>query len=303
MCLWDAGRYVVDDGTVHPLTSYVLNYIKRLFDFLNALPTLFGEEADELAARSSSAPLPSSGLLARATAIGKGFLQDPDVEGKSEAEKRMTVAVTRIFMVLQTNLETKASCYKRKALAQVFMMNNMHYIVKSVRKTPEMLTLLGEEWADRQDDIVEQYCESYRLSSWADAMEYVSAVELDGTAMREKDRAMIKEKFRNFNTRLEELHHEQAQWAVPDPDLRVALRNSIIQLILPSYGMFVEEFPASTFTKYPDKYIKYSPKRVEAMVQDLFENKVKNWYQQEAAYDSTRLSILPRHHKMGFGGK
>jgi hypothetical protein len=40
----------------------------------------------------------------------------------------------KIMQALQNNLEAKAKQYKDPALMHIFLMNNIHYIVKSVRR-------------------------------------------------------------------------------------------------------------------------------------------------------------------------
>jgi exocyst complex protein 7 len=42
--------------------------------------------------------------------------------------------VIRIMSILQTNLDGKSKLYKDPALTQFFLMNNIHYMVKSVRR-------------------------------------------------------------------------------------------------------------------------------------------------------------------------
>lgn len=44
-----------------------------------------------------------------------------------------------------------------QALAAVFMMNNLHYIVKTVESS-EVLTVLGEEWIEQHKDQVPFVC-------------------------------------------------------------------------------------------------------------------------------------------------
>lgn len=53
-------------------------------------------------------------------------------DGDSEAQ--LASVTTRIMQALQTNLDAKSRQYKDPALTQLFMMNNMHYIVRSVRR-------------------------------------------------------------------------------------------------------------------------------------------------------------------------
>ena len=49
-------------------------------------------------------------------------------------EEKLASLTTRIMQALQSNLDGKSKQYKDPALTQLFLMNNMHYIVRSVRR-------------------------------------------------------------------------------------------------------------------------------------------------------------------------
>lgn len=53
---------------------------------------------------------------------------------QNDPEAQLAAVTTRIMQALQTNLDAKSRQYKDPALTQLFMMNNMHYIVRSVRR-------------------------------------------------------------------------------------------------------------------------------------------------------------------------
>ena len=55
-------------------------------------------------------------------------------DGTVDKAPFLTAATKRIMSVLQTNLEGKAKLYKDVALSHLFLMNNIHYMVKSVRR-------------------------------------------------------------------------------------------------------------------------------------------------------------------------
>ena len=52
------------------------------------------------------------------------------VDGKA----RLEAATLRILSVLEENLETKGKLYKDLSQTQFFLMNNKHYIMRSIRK-------------------------------------------------------------------------------------------------------------------------------------------------------------------------
>ncbi|XP_044486368.1 exocyst complex component EXO70A1-like isoform X2 [Mangifera indica] len=126
----DATKTTVFDGTVHPLTSYVINYVKFLFDYQATLKLLF-EEFDE-----------------------------GNPEGQLEA------VTTKIILALHNNLDGKSKQYKDPALTQLFLMNNIHYIVRSVRRS-EAKDVLGDDWVQIHRRIVQQYANQYKRVSWA----------------------------------------------------------------------------------------------------------------------------------------
>ncbi|KAG4394644.1 hypothetical protein GLYMA_20G072700v4 [Glycine max] len=124
----DATKTAVTDGTVHPLTSYVINYVKFLFDYRSTLHQLF-----------------------------------QGIEGDSSQLASVTM---RILQALQTNLDGKSKHYRDPALTHLFLMNNIHYIVRSVRRS-EAKDLLGDDWIQRHRKIVQQHANQYKRNAWA----------------------------------------------------------------------------------------------------------------------------------------
>ncbi|KAM5559342.1 exocyst complex component EXO70A1-like [Rosa sericea] len=237
----DATKTAVLDGTVHPLTSYVINYVKFLFDYQSTLKQLF-QEFDE-----------------------------------AEADAQLTTVTTRIMTALQNNLDGKSKQYKDPALTQLFLMNNIHYIVRSVRRS-EAKDLLGDDWVQIHRRIVQQHANQYKRVSWAKILQCltVQGTNSSGGAAAEStlSRAMVKERFKTFNVQFEELHQRQSQWTIPDSELRESLRLAVAEVLLPAYRSFIKRFgPMIDNGKNPGKYIKFSPEAIESMLNEFFESK------------------------------
>ncbi|MBA0858027.1 hypothetical protein Goshw_020409 [Gossypium schwendimanii] len=243
----DATKTAVLDGTVHPLTSYVINYVKFLFDYKTTLEQLF-QEFEE-----------------------------------SDTEAQLKTLTTRIMEALQTNLDGKSKQYKDPALTQLFLMNNMHYIVRSVRRS-EAKDLLGDDWVQIHRRIVQQHANQYKRISWAKVLQCVTiqgAAPAGGGGILGGDsgsgisRAMVKDRFKNFNAQFEDLHMRQCQWNVPDSELRESLRLAVAEVLLPAYRSFHKRFgqvlPMAESGKNPCKYIKYKPEDLERMLSEFFE--------------------------------
>ncbi|PPS12472.1 hypothetical protein GOBAR_AA08177 [Gossypium barbadense] len=243
----DATKTAVLDGTVHPLTSYVINYVKFLFDYKTTLEQLF-QEFEE-----------------------------------SDTEAQLKTLTTRIMDALQTNLDGKSKQYKDPALTQLFLMNNMHYIVRSVRRS-EAKDLLGDDWVQIHRRIVQQHANQYKRISWAKVLQCVTIQGvaptggggiLGGDSGSGISRAMVKDRFKNFNAQFEDLHMRQCQWNVPDSELRESLRLAVAEVLLPAYRSFHKRFgqvlPMAESGKSPCKYIKYKPEDLERMLSEFFE--------------------------------
>ncbi|CAI7917523.1 unnamed protein product [Closterium sp. NIES-53] len=93
----DSTRTPVTDGTVHPLTSYVINYVKFLLDYEGTLRQLFEEAEKERGEKDWQ--------------CGDSFARQ---------KPRLEVATLRILTVLESNLEGGA-CMKGRARRGVCM--------------------------------------------------------------------------------------------------------------------------------------------------------------------------------------
>ncbi|XP_048236123.1 exocyst complex component EXO70A1 isoform X1 [Ricinus communis] len=247
----DATKTAVLDGTVHPLTSYVINYVKFLFDYQSTLKQLF-QEFDA---------------------------SDPD--------DQLASVTTRIMMALQNNLDGKSKQYKDPALTQLFLMNNIHYIVRSVRRS-EAKDLLGDDWVQIHRRIVQQHANQYKRVSWAKILQCLSVQGMGpsgssggmmdgGSTASNISRAAVKDRFKTFNVQFEEIHQRQSQWTVPDSELRESLRLAVAEVLLPAYRSFLKRFgPMIEGGKNPQKYIRYSPEDLDRMMNEFFEGKTWN---------------------------
>ncbi|KAL3370242.1 hypothetical protein AABB24_007329 [Solanum stoloniferum] len=248
----DATKTAVSDGTVHPLTSYVINYVKFLFDYQSTLKQLFQE-----------------------------------FENGGDSNSQLAAVTMRIMQALQTNLDGKSKQYKDSALTHLFLMNNIHYMVRSVRRS-EAKDLLGDDWVQRHRRVVQQHANQYKRIAWAKILQCLSIQGLtssggssssgvDGQNSSGVSRSTVKERFKMFNAQFEELHQRQSQWAVPDTELRESLRLAVAEVLLPAYRSFIKRFgPLVESGKNAQKYIRYSAEDLDRMLGEFFEGKTFN---------------------------
>ncbi|KAG8043976.1 hypothetical protein GUJ93_ZPchr0458g22323 [Zizania palustris] len=236
----DATKNIHTDGTVHPLTSYVINYVKFLFDYQSTLKQLFHE-----------------------------------FKGEDGTGSELAAVTMSIMQALQNNLDAKAKQYKDPALMHIFLMNNIHYIVKSVRRS-EAKDLLGDDWIQRHRRIVQQNANQYKRIAWSKVLQFLSGQGLtssggsgqvgsEGGNSSGASRAAVKERFRSFNVLFEEIYQKQCGWSVPDTELRESLRLAVAEILLPAYRSFLKRFgPLIENSKAPGKYVKHTPEQVES---------------------------------------
>uniref|UniRef100_A0A453KUG1 Exocyst subunit Exo70 family protein n=1 Tax=Aegilops tauschii subsp. strangulata TaxID=200361 RepID=A0A453KUG1_AEGTS len=224
--LCDPSKTPVPGGTIHPLTRYVMNYIVLISDYKTTLSELI-----------VSRPSASSRVRAEGNELRPPFpdldLPDPDSQLPLSAHLIWTI------VVLEHNLEGKASLYKDPALSHLFLMNNVHYIVHKVKDSPELRGLVGDVYLKRLTGI---------------------------------SKSALRERFKSFNAAFEEAHRVQSGWYVPDTQLKEELRISIAEKLLPAYRSFLGRFRHHIENgRHPELYIKYTVEDLEISVTDFFE--------------------------------
>lgn len=83
-------------------------------------------------------------------------------------------------------------------------------------------------------------------------------------------REVIKDKFKAFNTDIEEMYKHQKSWTIPDADLRMSLLKEIKNVLLVLYVRFYERYQTLEFSKNPTKYIRYDKEQLDEMLNEFF---------------------------------
>ncbi|KAM0003792.1 putative exocyst complex component Exo70, cullin repeat-like-containing domain superfamily [Helianthus debilis subsp. tardiflorus] len=245
----DAAKTPVPGGAVHPLTRYVLNYLRYACDYIDTLEQIFQQSAklNQLPTSSSSPP------------------EDMDTE-----KSPLAAQIASVMSLLDGNLAVKSTLYKDPSLRDIFLMNNGRYILQKVKGSSEIKKMLGDNWCRRRSSEVRHYHKSYQRETWARLLQCITQ---EGILVNGKvNKKVLKERFKNFNAMFDEIHKTQGPWVVSDEQLQSELRASISAVVIPAYRSFVgrykHHFEAG---KNMDKYIKYQPEDIEALIETLFE--------------------------------
>ncbi|XP_004432851.1 exocyst complex component 7 isoform X3 [Diceros bicornis minor] len=237
------------DGTVHELTSNAILFLQQLLDFQETAGAMLASQETSSSATSYS----------------------------SEFSKRLlSTYICKVLGNLQLNLLSKSKVYEDPALSAIFLHNNYNYILKALEKS-ELIQLVAvtQKTAERSyREHIEQQIQTYQRS-WLKVTDYITEKNLPvfqpGVKLRDKERQMIKERFKGFNDGLEELCKIQKAWAIPDTEQRDKIRQAQKNIVKETYGAFLHRYGSIPFTKNPEKYIKYRVEQVGDMIDRLFD--------------------------------
>ncbi|XP_022852300.1 exocyst complex component EXO70B1-like [Olea europaea var. sylvestris] len=246
----ESSRKTLQNGEIHPLTRYVMNYVKLLVDYSDTLNALLENAEDEL----------------RRVEIGN--IDNSEMKSMSLIGQRLLA----LMKSLESNLEEKSRMYEDTAMQYIFLMNNILYIVQKV-KDSELQNLLGDNWIKKRRGQIRQYATQYLRASWSNALSCLKDVGIGIVGSSSNaSKVALKERFKNFNACFEDIYRVQTAWKVPDPQLREELRISISEKVLPAYRAFVGRFGSHLESgRNAGKYIKYTPDELENYLLDLFE--------------------------------
>ncbi|RLV99286.1 hypothetical protein DV515_00009978 [Chloebia gouldiae] len=218
--------------------------------------------------------MPKDGTVHELTSNAILFLQQ--LLDFQETAGAMLASQGKVLGNLQLNLLSKSKVYEDPALSAIFLHNNYNYILKSLEKS-ELIQLVAvtQKTAERSyRELIEQQIQTYQRS-WLKVTDYISERNLPvfqpGVKLKDKERQMIKERFKGFNDGLEELCKIQKAWAIPDMEQRDKIRRAQKTIVRETYGAFLNRFGNVPFTKNPEKYIKYQVDQVGEMIEKLFD--------------------------------
>ncbi|XP_048843187.1 exocyst complex component 7 isoform X2 [Brienomyrus brachyistius] len=238
------------DGTVHELTSNAILFLQQLLDFQETAGAMLASQET-----SSSASSYSSLEFSR---------------------KLLSTYICKVLGNLQLNLLSKSKVYEDSALSAIFLHNNYNYILKSLEKSEliQLVAVTQKRAESSYRELIKEQIKTYQ-QSWVRVTDYLNDRNMPmfqpGTKLKDKERQMIKDKFKGFNDGLEELCKIQKVWAIPDKEQRDAIRQAQKRVVSEAYRAFLNRYANISFTKNPEKYHKYRPEQVEEMIEKLFD--------------------------------
>ncbi|KAI3963743.1 hypothetical protein MKW92_008100 [Papaver armeniacum] len=240
----DPAKAAVPGGGLHPITRYVMNYLRAACGSRSTLEQVFEDNGSDYRTTDGMNDRPLS------------------------STSSLSVQITWIMELLESNLEAKSKMYKDAALSSVFLMNNGRYIVQKV-KDSELASLLGEDWLRKHSGKVRQCHVNYQRSSWSKVL---AVLKLDSSSLTPNTAPrVLKDKVKIFTQYFDEICRSQSTWVVADEQLRMELRISVAGNLSPAYRNFLGRFhTVPELARNSDKYVRYSVEDIEARVNELF---------------------------------
>ncbi|KAF7096455.1 hypothetical protein CFC21_098396 [Triticum aestivum] len=247
--------HIVDMIRVHDaLANLLLVLPKNIFPFL---VQNFAQIVDELS------PKGGASLSARfektlhdlRRSIRSG-LQDQD--GMVEMET-LQDAVATLICHLEIMLEKESHRYKDAGLKQMFMVNNVSFVLHQVEGS-EIKYLLGEDWVLKHRDQLKDHISRFINISWESVMYCFHAKTNKIQIFSSLPTLQI------FNMEFDKTYWTQKTWKVENPLLRSNMRKSVSENLVQAYSTYLENLK----NKAP-KLMKYTPEDLEELLSDLFE--------------------------------
>ncbi|XP_077595568.1 exocyst complex component 7 isoform X8 [Stigmatopora nigra] len=250
------------DGTVHELTSNAILFLQQLLDFHETAGAML---ASQVLGDTYNIPLDPR----ESTSTSSSYTSDFN-------KRLLSTYICKVLGNLQLNLLSKSKVYEDSALGAIFLHNNYNYILKSLEKSEliQLVTVTQRRAETSYRELIEQQIHVYQRS-WIKVTEHLTERNLPlfqpGAKLKDKERQVIKDKFKGFNDGLEEMCKIHKGWAVPDKEQRNFIRRAQRTVVSDAYAAFLRRCADLPFTKNPDKYHKYRPEEVEEMIDRLFD--------------------------------
>ncbi|XP_038888220.1 exocyst complex component EXO70B1 [Benincasa hispida] len=246
----DNAKIPVPGGAVHPLTRYIMNYLKYACEYKETLEQVF-QFLDPKADENRPARMDEN-------------------DDASPRKSQLAIQIAMVMDLLDANLAMRSKLYRDASLRYIFLMNNGRYIVQKIKGSSGITELMGDRWCRKRSTNLRQYHKNYQRETWSKVLQCLSH---EGLLVNGKvSKPILKERFKSFNAMFDEIHKTQSSWVVSDEQLQSELRISVSAVMIPAYRSFVGRFKQHFDPgRQSEKYIKYQPEDIEGLIDDLFD--------------------------------
>ncbi|RLN24865.1 exocyst complex component EXO70A1-like [Panicum miliaceum] len=174
-------------------------------------------------------------------------------------QKAFSELVVQLISSLEFMLDMNSRGLQLQGQQQMFLLNNVHFMLQEVKIDNDLGLILGEGWLLQRHDQLNQFVTGYVDVSWTPVMSCFQR------RTRVPEILWPRQLFDKFTSSFEMAYRVQKTWKVTDPLIRHKVREAIFQKVIPDYRIHMENYSEK------QKSERYSIEQLESQLQELFE--------------------------------
>ncbi|CAN6835463.1 unnamed protein product [Brassica oleracea] len=245
----DSSKALTSGGGIHKLTRTTMSFISSLSGYSRVLSEILADHA-----------------IKRNTRLLESYFTAPILEDEHINHHATSVHIAWLILVLLCKLDIKAESYKDVSLSYLFLVNNIQFVVDTVRLTHHLRNLLGDDWLTKHETKLRSYTTNYENAAWAKVYQTVPART---STTLSPDQA--KTHFKRFHVAFEEAYMKQSSCVILDAKLRDEFKVSIARKLVPEYKEFYQKYvPMLREEINIEMLVRLKPDNLENYLSDLF---------------------------------
>ena len=232
---------VPENGTIHPLAAYLIQYCRRLQEFPNA--------SKVLSRKSQEGMTPAEDQMVMAKIIVK-LLGTLFKNLKIKVQRMSTFdgkTVHAAFGKYPNKMKQELLEQDTQSFTDIFLLNNGNYILRSAEKFKYSDAIDTTGFLKEMKENVRRHTKSYLHKSWRLSVEWLNMISetlekhqnmnpklMQGKELAESEKR-LKHLLRQFESTWKIRYRTQRAWYVPDPELRQSLKSKLEQYLLPDF--------------------------------------------------------------------
>lgn len=249
------------DATVHQLTSDTIWFLEHLYPYYEIIGPILSTDA----------------------IYTQPLQQIMNFKTFNEDQKNRAVCgiyFRKVLTELNFTIITKADqIYNNDATRQLFKLNNIYFILKSLQRNNllDVVKFTEVDSEKRYLKMIDDLKNAYQ-ATWQKILIHITPLEdcprASSGKLKDKDRTIVKEKFANFNKEFDDSCKNQRNISVPDVLLREGLKRDNSETVVPHYNAFYELYAEVEFAKNREKYVRYTPHHLSQLLNNLFDDRI-----------------------------
>ncbi|RID61484.1 hypothetical protein BRARA_E00630 [Brassica rapa] len=244
----DSSKELTPQGGVHKLTRTTMSFISSLSKYSRVLSEILAENP-----------------LKRNTRLLEYYFTAPILEDEHVNNHAFSVYLASLILVFLCKLDTKAESYKDVSLSYIFLVNNLQFVVVTVRST-RLKSLLGDDWLTKHEAKLRSYAAKYEIAAWTNV--FASLPAKTSTKLSPEEAATC---FKRFHASFAGAYMKQSSCVIEDAKLRDELKVSIARKLVPEYRKFYEKYLLILkHDRNIEMLVSFKPDNLENYLSDLF---------------------------------